>query len=167
MDLQLFQDLAPAEREEMLDAQADDVTEENYLQPYTNAEKAQRREEYVALSLEMKQITEEEDEMKQQFKERKAPVKKCMDTVLANLKQGGEYVKGKLYRIIDQEERVVGLYNSKGELVSQRKALPSELNSPTLFGQARTVSLKTGTHDNLQILFTHKNLKKWKRQKKK
>lgn len=40
MDLQLFQDLAPAEREEMLDAQADDVTEENYLQPYTNAEKA-------------------------------------------------------------------------------------------------------------------------------
>ena len=66
MDLQLFQDLAPAEREEMLDAQADDVTEENYLQPYTNAEKAQRREEYVALSLEMKQITEEEDEMKQQ-----------------------------------------------------------------------------------------------------
>ena len=29
MDLQLFQDLAPAEREEMLDAQADDVTEEN------------------------------------------------------------------------------------------------------------------------------------------
>ena len=90
MDLQLFQDLAPAEREEMLDAQADDVTEENYLQPYTNAEKAQRREEYVALSLEMKQITEEEDEMKQQFKERKAPVKKRMDTVLANLKQGGE-----------------------------------------------------------------------------
>lgn len=125
MDLQLFQDLAPAEREEMLDAQADDVTEENYLQPYTNAEKAQRREEYVALSLEMKQITEEEDEMKQQFKERKAPVKKCMDTVLANLKQGGEYVKGKLYRIIDQEERVVGLYNKNGELVSQRKALPS------------------------------------------
>lgn len=148
MDLQLFQDLAPAEREEMLDAQADDVTEENYLQPYTNAEKAQRREEYVALSLEMKQITEEEDEMKQQFKERKAPVKKCMDTVLANLKQGGEYVKGKLYRIIDQKERVAGFYNSKGELVSQRKALPSELNSPTLFGQARIVSLKTGTHDN-------------------
>lgn len=148
MDLQLFQDLAPAEREEMLDAQADDVTEENYLQPYTNAEKAQRREEYVALSLEMKQITEEEDEMKSQFKERKAPVKKCMDTVLANLKQGGEYVKGKLYRIIDQDERVVGFYNSKGELVSQRKVLPSELNSPTLFGQACTVSLKTGTHDN-------------------
>ena len=148
MDLQLFQDLAPAEREEMLDAQADDVTEENYLQPYTNAEKAQRREEYVALSLEMKQITEEEDDMKQQFKERKAPVKKRMDTVLANLKQGGEYVKGKLYRIIDQEERVAGFYNSKGELVSQRKALPSELNSPTLFGQARTVSLNTGTHDN-------------------
>ena len=96
----------------------------------------------------MKQITEEEDEMKQHFKERKAPVKKRMDTVLANLKQGGEYVKGKLYRIIDQEERVAGFYNSKGELVSQRKALPSELNSPTLFGQARTVSLKTGTHDN-------------------
>ena len=123
MDLQLFQDLAPAEREEMLDAQADDVTEENYLQPYTNAEKAQRREEYVALSLEMKQITEEEDEMKQQFKERKAPVKKCMDTVLANLKQGGEYVKGKLYRIIDQEERVVGLYNSK-EVYGHRSCQP-------------------------------------------
>lgn len=148
MDLQLFQDLAPAEREEMLDAQADDVTEENYLQPYTNAEKAQRREEYVALSLEMKQITEEEDEMKQQFKKRKAPVKKCMDTVLANLKQGGEYVKGKLYKIVDQEKRAVGYYNENGELVNQRKALPGELNSPSLFAHIRVSDKKTGTNDN-------------------
>ena len=108
----------------------------------------QQRKQYVDLSLEMKQITDEEDEMKQQFKERKAPVKKCLDNVLANIKQGGEYVKGKLYKIIDQEKRAVGFYNSKGELVSQRKALPSELASPTLFGATRVMSLKTGTNDN-------------------
>lgn len=148
MDLQLFQDLEPAAREEMLDAQADEVTEENFLQPYNNEEMRQQRKQYVDLSLEMKQIMDEEDEMKQQFKERKAPVKKCLDNVLANIKQGGEYVKGKLYKIIDQEKRAVGFYNSKGELVSQRKALPSELASPTLFGATRVMSLKTGTNDN-------------------
>lgn len=38
MDLQLFQDLTPAERIEMLDAQADEVTEEMYLRPYDNSE---------------------------------------------------------------------------------------------------------------------------------
>lgn len=148
MDSQLFQDLEPAAREEMLDAQADEVTEENFLQPYNNEEMRQQRKQYVDLSLEMKQITNEEDEMKQLFKERKAPVKKCLDNVLSNIKQGGEYVKGKLYKIIDQEKRAVGFYNSKGELVSQRKALPSELASPTLFGVNRVMSLKTGTNDN-------------------
>ena len=148
MDLQLFQDLEPKERAEMLDAQADEVTEENYLLPYNNEEMRLQRKQYVDLSLEMKQITDEENEMKEQFKERKAPVKKCLDNVLANIKQGGEYVKGKLYKIIDQDERVVGFYNENGELVSQRKALPSELNSPTLFTHLRVSGQKTGTNDN-------------------
>lgn len=148
MDLQLFQDLEPKERAEMLDAQADEVTEENYLQPYNNEEMRLQRKQYVDLSLEMKQIVDEETEMKEQFKERKAPVKKCLDTVLANIKQGGEYVKGKLYKIVDQGKRAVGYYNEKGELVNQRKALPGELNSPSLFAHIRVSSQKTGTNDN-------------------
>ena len=78
----------------MLDAQADEVTEENYLQPYNNEEMRLQRKQYVDLSLEMKQITDEENEMKELFKERKAPVKKCLDTVLANIKQGGRVCQG-------------------------------------------------------------------------
>lgn len=131
----------------MLDAQADEVTEENFLQPYTDAEMRQQQKEYVKLSIELADIQGEEDDMKAEFKERKAPIKKSMDSVLSNIRQKGEYVKGKLFKIVDQDERVTGFYNEDGVLASQRKALPAELNSPTLFAHTRTAVLKTGTAD--------------------
>lgn len=145
MDLHLFQDLGTAERMEMLDAQADEVVEENYLRPYENAELQKARQEYVNLSLQMTEIKAEEDEIKQQFKERKAPVQKEMDKVLGNIKQGGEYVKGKLYKIVDREERVTGFYDEDGKLINQRKSLPNELQG-TLFTTIR-MNAKNGTND--------------------
>lgn len=145
MDLHLFQDLGPAERMEMLDAQADEVVEENYLRPYENAELQKARQEYVNLSLQMTEIKSEEDETKQQFKERKAPVQKEMDRVLGNIKQGGEYVKGKLYKIVDRDERVTGFYDEDGKLINQRKSLPNELQG-TLFTTIR-MNAKTGTNE--------------------
>ena len=145
MDLHLFQDLVPAERMEMLDAQADEVVEENYLRPYENAELQKARQEYVNLSLQMTEIKAEEDDIKQQFKERKSPVQKEMDKVLGNIKQGGEYVKGKLYKIVDREERVTGFYDEDGKLINQRKSLPNELQG-TLFSTIR-MNAKTGTNE--------------------
>lgn len=130
---------------EMLDAQADEVVEENYLRPYENAELQKARQEYVNLSLQMTEIKSEEDEIKQQFKERKAPVQKEMDRVLGNIKQGGEYVKGKLYKIIDRDERVTGFYDEDGKLINQRKSLPNELQG-TLFTTIR-MNAKTGTNE--------------------
>lgn len=145
MDLHLFQEFGPAERMEMLDAQADEVVEENYLRPYENAELQKARQEYVNLSLQMTEIKAEEDEIKQQFKERKATVQKEMDRVLGNIKQGGEYVKGKLYKIIDRDERVTGFYDEDGKLINQRKSLPNELQG-TLFTTIR-MNAKTGTNE--------------------
>lgn len=130
---------------EMLDAQADEVVEENYLRPYENAELQKARQEYVNLSLQMTEIKAEEDDIKQQFKERKAPVQKEMDRVLGNIKQGGEYVKGKLYKIIDRDERVTGFYDEEGKLINQRKSLPNELQG-TLFTTIR-MNAKTGTNE--------------------
>ena len=149
MDLHLFQDLSPAERLEMLDAQADEVVEENYLKPYENAELQQHRQEYVNLSLQMADLKAEEDEMRQSFKERKQPVQKEMDRVLGNIKQGGEFVKGKLFKIIDPDERVTGFYDEDGKLINQRKSFPSELQ-PTIFSAIKmsVPNGKTGT-DNV------------------
>lgn len=147
MDLQLFQDLTPAERIEMLDAQADEVTEEMYLRPYDNSELVEKREEYVKLSIEMANIKAEEDEVRAEFKERKDPITKQMNTLLSNIRQGGENVRGKLYKIVDQDERVTGFYDEDGTCVNQRKALPSELNAPTIFSGLRAESRKTGTDD--------------------
>lgn len=149
MELQLFQDLTPNERAEMLDAQADEVVEENYLRPYDNAELQARRQEYVNLSLEMAEIKGEEDDFKAEIRERKAPVQKAMDKVLGNIKQGGEYVKGKLYKLVDRDERVTCFYDEDGKLISHRKSLPNELQ-PTIFSDMRMhkIPSKTGT-DNV------------------
>lgn len=145
MELTLFQDLSPEERIEMLDAQADEVTEEQYIRPYEQYELEKTREEYVKMSLQMEQIKQEEDDFRAEMKERKDPLTKEMKRILGNIKQGGENVRGKLYKIVDQDERTTGFYNEDGLCVSQRKALPSELAAPTLF---------SGIRANMQI---HKN----------
>lgn len=149
MELQLFSDLSPEERIEMLDAQADEVTEEQYLRPYEQYELNEKREEYVKMSLQMEQIKQEEDDFRAEMKERKDPLTKEMKRVLGNIKQGGENVRGKLYKIVNQDERTTGYYNEDGLCVSQRKALPSELASPTLFSgiRANMQMHKTGTDD--------------------
>lgn len=149
MELTLFQDLSPEERIEMLDAQADEVTEEQYLRPYEQYELEEKREEYVKMSLQMEQITQEEADFRAEIKERKDPLTKEMKRVLGNIKQGGENVRGKLYKIVNQEERTTGFYNEDGLCVSQRKALPSELAAPTLFSgiRANMQMHKTGTDD--------------------
>lgn len=149
MELQLFQDLSPEERIEMLDAQADEVTEEQYLRPYEQYELNEKREEYVKMSLQMEQLKQEEDDFRAEMKERKEPLTKEMKRVLGNIKQSGEYVRGKLYKIVNQDERTTGYYNEDGLCVSQRKALPSELASPTLFSgiRANMQMHKTGTDD--------------------
>lgn len=149
MELTLFQDLSPEERIEMLDAQADEVTEEQYLRPYEQYELEKKREEYVKMSLQMEQIKQEEDDFRAEMKERKDPLTKEMKRILANIKQGGENVRGKLYKIVDQDERTTGFYNEDGLCVSQRKALPSELAAPTLFSgiRANMQIHKTGTDD--------------------
>lgn len=50
-----------------------------------------------------------------------------MNTLLSNIRQGGENVRGKLYKIVDQDERVTGFYDEDGTCVNQRKALPQSL----------------------------------------
>lgn len=149
MELTLFQDLSPEERIEMLDAHADEVTEEQYLRPYEQYELEEKREEYVKMSLQMEQIKQEEDDFRAEMKERKDPLTKEMKRVLGNIKQGGENVRGKLYKIVDQNERTTGFYNEDGLCVSQRKALPSELAGLTLFSgiRANMQTHKTGTCD--------------------
>lgn len=150
MELTLFQDLSPEERIEMLDAHADEVTEEQYLRPYEQYELEEKREEYVKMSLQMEQIKQEEDDFRAEMKERKDPLTKEMKRVLGNIKQGGENVRGKLYKIVDQNERTTGFYNEDGLCVSQRKALPSELAGLTLFSgiRANMQTHKTGTGDD-------------------
>ena len=119
----------------MLDAQADEVTEENYLQPYNNEEMRLQRKQYVDLSLEMKQITDEENEMKELFKERKAPVKKCLDTVLANIKQGASMSRANSIRLSTKRNVPLASITKKASLsISVRHCLASlthRLSSPT------------------------------------
>lgn len=146
MDIQLFQDLSTEERINMLDAQADEVLIDNYLRPYEQPELLEKREEYCNLSMQLAEINAEEADARAEFKLRKEPINKAMQELLGNIKQGGEYEKGKLYKIVDQEERVTGFYNEEGLLISQRKALPNEISSPTIFGSIRG-NKKTGTEE--------------------
>lgn len=148
MDLELFKDMTPAERIDMLDAQADEVKEEMYLKPFDNDDVQKNRKRYCQINMQLADIKEQEDAAKASFKEQRDPLKREADQILANLRQGGVYVTGKLYKLIDRNERTVGFYNEDGDLVNQRKALPKELMSQNLFGVIRMEDKKNGTSNS-------------------
>ena len=59
-----------------------------------------------------------------------------VQVLLGNIQQGGELVTKDCYKFVDEDERMVGYYDSKGILIDSRPATPEELGG-NLFRQTR------------------------------
>ena len=66
----------------------------------------------------------------------------CFEHLREDLKSKGRTVHEKVYRFLDEGERMVGFYNSEGMLVSSRPARREELQK-TVFTELR----KEGTNN--------------------
>jgi len=121
MQQQIFQNYNEEARREMLEDNASQVTLGHYTRKFSQAEKHQRQKRNAEIDIQLAEIREELDAFKISIKNRMSPLQEEKNKILEEIKSNGEYIEGKLYKIIDREAKEVGFYDEDGNLVEQRR----------------------------------------------
>lgn len=119
----------------------DAIEKVGYTRTFSPDELTDRKEQLADTSIKINDIEEEFKEVKTDFKERLKPLEETKSKLLTELKNKSEYVTEDCYKFIDHDSRMVGFYNTEGELVSSRQIMSKELQKNIFH------PLKTGTEN--------------------
>lgn len=136
------------EREAFLRDNSDEVVEMGYMKPFDTDKVSELKERLSEVSIEISEVEAEKKAATTQFNAQLKPMQEEKATILRGIKERAEYVKEECYKFIDNDEKMVGYYNSEGLLIESRPARPSELQS-TIHQELRRaeVDVKTGTNN--------------------
>ena len=129
-------------RKSFLKDNCDVVEEVGYMKPFSPEEVTEMKNELAEISIEINDIEEEKKSNAELFKIKLKPLLDNKAELLTGIKNQSEYTKEICYTFIDQDQKMVGSYNSDGMLISQRPAMPKELQ-----GTIHQMMRKTGTND--------------------
>jgi hypothetical protein len=132
------------ERKNFLIDNADAVVEIDYHKSFESDELAQKEREFAKKSIRVANLEEEISKFKEKINEELKPLREETKTLLSDIKSKGRLVHEKCYQILDEEERMVGIYNAEGFLISSRPATKDELQK-TIFHDLR--EKKDGTNN--------------------
>jgi len=102
--------------------------EENfsYTHHFTEEEISEKKDALSETAIDIDNVNADFADVKEKYKKLLKPKNKVMSELISALKFKSEQVTGTVYMIDYQDEGVMGYYNEKGELVSQRKLLQGE-----------------------------------------
>lgn len=142
MERFLGQDIPEPRRFEFLKDNADAIENFGYAKRFSSDELNQKKEALANYSIEISDIEEEKKNVMDSFKQRLKFPSEQKKELLGQIKESSEFVKEDCAKFINHEERVVGYYNSLGELVYSRPIMPQEMQKTTF-----SINRKTGTED--------------------
>lgn len=120
------------ERKQFLIDNADEVVEMDYSKAFDADELAKKKTTLAEKSIKIHDLQEEIKDFKTEKNLELKPLKEDVEELLADIKAKSRVVTEKVYKFVDEEERMACFYNAEGVLVSSRPATRDEL-SPTLF----------------------------------
>lgn len=107
-------------RAQILKDSCDKIEERSYLSKYDQEEINLLRAELADVSIRLENLEEELAAKKEEYKGKIKPLQERIGKILNNLKNGGEYVKGEVYKFILEDEGRVGWYTPDGYLLEER-----------------------------------------------
>ncbi len=134
----------PQERINFLIDNADAVVEMDYHKSFTEDELNKKRIDLVDKSIREDILEEKIAKFKEEINIELKPLKEETKSLRKELREKGQTVHEKVYQILDEEERMVGFYNSEGILISSRPATKDELQK-TIYADLR--NNKEGTNN--------------------
>ena len=134
----------PKIRLSYLQDSCDGVEERPYYKRLDEMEMAQKRIEFTNNALRMADIEDRKKDFLAELKEEMDPLKKRYAELSGEVRTGFAEVKGKLYKFIDHDTKMVVYYTEEGELIDRetRPATKDELAQMRI-----SFNSKTGTED--------------------
>ena len=142
----------PHERRAFLRDNCDSVVEKGYMKQFAPQAIQVFKDRLSEVSIEISEVEDAKKAAATQYAAELKPMQVEKSTLLRNIKERAEYVKEECYKFVDHENRMVGFYNSDGDLVESRPASPDEYQR-SIFQMSRSTAseraaeLKTGTED--------------------
>lgn len=143
MDKTLFQSISDGvERQQMLLDNADGVEEISFKRMLTPEQIADLKDELSEQCIQLKDTKADKKAHNAMYNERIKKLETESDRLTDKIREGADSVMEQCYKMIDQEEGMVGYYDKDGILVLQRP-LKREERQTTIMQFNR----KTGTND--------------------
>src|SRR5688572_32056903 len=118
MDIQKLKNLSLEDRKAVLESEAYDITEGEYLRPLSTDELAIVKDELADRSIKRSLIEKEYDEVKAGFKGRLKPLQAEISTAIMVLASRMKNQQGKVYVIPDQELNTTFMLNENGDVLN-------------------------------------------------
>ena len=134
MDKQIFQNLSKQERLDNFQANADGVEEKTYYEEIDKEVMIRKRTEFSGKSIDIARIKDRKKEAMDNFKAELKPIEIEAATLLGEIKTGLLEKEGKVFKMIDLDEGMVGFYTEEGNLIDSRPATMEERTQLSIHG---------------------------------
>lgn len=121
-----LKDLSPIERHSILEGDNAGIEEGLYVKPLTDQETSIMQSEMVAVMIQRSLLEAEFDQVKKDYKDKIELLKEQINEALGNLKNRTQEVTGRLYKMIDYDNKAVHFVDPEGNVVSSRMMKPEE-----------------------------------------
>lgn len=118
--------LPAPERLAILEGESASVEETQYQKPLNEVETNVLQSDLIQAMIKKGFLEEELDRVKKDYKERIEPLKEIVSEGIESLKTRSASRKGRLYKMIDYEEKHVYFVDTEGNILSSRMMLPEE-----------------------------------------
>lgn len=137
MQQQLFGDVPISERAQLLRDNCDRLEAVTYMKPFGSNDLDQFKDQLSEVDIEIDRLSTAKKEATDGFNNQLKPLKMEHKRLLTDIRLKSTEVKEDCFVMTDHENKMVGHYNSKGQLVQSRPARAGELQ-PSLFTVSRT-----------------------------
>jgi len=120
MDQFLFQNESESKRAMSLEAICEGMEEMDYANILTPDEMTVRKSQLTTLVIQEVKLNERKEKFMTELKAELKPIQTEKNQVIQELKAGSVQETGVCFKIIDDNTRMVGFYNSRGQLVHAR-----------------------------------------------
>lgn len=131
------------EREQFIKDNAEGIETMGYSKPLKSSVIDKLKEQLANTTIEKEEVEADKKAANQQYNADLKNLRTTIGDIAEKLKSKSEYVNESCYKLVDEEEKMVGYYNKEGMLVYERQARLEELQ-PKLF---KMNAGKTGTDD--------------------
>lgn len=129
------------EREQFIKDNAEGIETMGYSKPLKSSVIDKLKEQLANTTIEKEELEADKKAANQQYNADLKDLRTTIGDIAEKLKSKSEYVNEGCYKLVDEEEKMVGYYNKEGMLVYERPARLEELQ-PKLF---KMNAGKTGT----------------------